>query len=1118
MSIDISLARHNPCHTPIEFLDSASHPEIAMSSRLQPAGERRALSATAVRARLAIVARLCCAALPLVAASCRAPDVLPSPPELLGTLTLMALGDHSPPDARVELPDVEVFLRNSSGAVVGTRDTTKLDGKFRLAAQGPGTFTVCWNAGALGTGCAKAVTIKNQSVYMGVVPMTSRDGTIYGRVLTADGRACWIQDSFFQLDVSTKITLLDSTGRSVGLPVRANVSGEYAVGGAAIRRRSVVRAECEKAIAQLNAPPASVATRLDLTLPNHAPRIEAMAADAGGLALTRGATSAQIRVAATTRDPDGDPIEFRWRAQDGSGSLVATNSSQQTWTLAATPGMHVVYLIARDGKGGYAYKRFELPVGGVNVAFSGRVVDEVTQAAVANAAVRVGTASATTNAQGWFSLTAPPTAAPERYVLNIHHPQYAPLSRIHDRAAAGNTYELIRAQSTTHNPNQPIDVTDDSSTGPCGGRSNATGGFAATPTLGQLRDGLARVDTGRAAKPCVRRGAHILVPAGALVDASQSAPAGNVTLSFATLNPARRALPGDYRALDRNNAAAEMLSFGALSAEFRDGGGAPLNLKAGTKAEIRVPVSADQLPVAKPSIAIWSYNEQTGLWMEEGKASLQNTSQGMMYVGTTTHFSSLNMDVAGSDPAQATCVRFEVGASLAGWTNLVLRAYVSYAGTSVQVKETALDGAQYHAIYRIPYAPPAPPANTLRLELRGSYNGQQVVLLNNVINTDAPRPKMTGTNLWPPYPYDECGAPLTLEADPVNLPYYGDVDATGRPAFLTGPYGAFNPTNGDQEATDYYNTIDPGNATNPTLSAWWTNHGFASDGSGGTRAAYLNHNDLGFGRDMNCKTSGGDLACYVTNYGAPDQNPANAGDAENRVQTRRGATVAMEYLTSQAADRSVRFYVYNGGDPATAGKLKFADLDGLGPKPVPHLCTVCHGGLYSAAEKNALQSRFREFDLPSFKYSGGRSWDYGQPTLTPAELTAFASMNNMVRDVAPVTSPIKDLINAWYPGGFGAGTAPVTPAPPSGWSTKVPEYHNVYGRSCRTCHVARDNGTANNYITFPTFIQYSTTAYFVCETPKVMPNAYVTYRNFWSDLQRIIDYRVITGTNATTCK
>jgi hypothetical protein len=583
-------------------------------------------------------------------------------------------------------------------------------------------------------------------------------------------------------------------------------------------------------------------------------------------------------------------------------------------------------------------------------------------------------------------------------------------------------------------------------------------------------------------------------------------------MTMATLNPARRALPGDYRAEDRKKAPMELLSYGAVYAQFRDAGGNPLNLRSGTTAEIRVPVSALQQPTAPPKIPLWSYDTPRGLWVEEGEAALQNTAQGWMYVGKTTHFSTLNMDVAGNDPAQATCVRFEIGASLNGWTNLVLRAYVSYGGTAVQVKETALDNAQYHAIYRIPYAPPAPPPNTLRLELRGSYGGQTVVLLNNIIATDAPRPKMTGTNLWPPSPYSECGGVITLEADPVALPYYGDLDGTGRPAFLTGPYGQFLPQNGEQDATDYYNTIDPGNATNPTLSAWWTNHGFdGTTGSGGTSAQYLNFNDLGFGRDMNCKKTGNDLACYVTNYGLPDQNPANADAAANHDASKRGATVAMEYKASEPAANRVRFYVYAPGDPAAAGKLKFADLDGLGPKPVPYLCVVCHGGNYDSGTKNAIDARFREFDLPSFKYSGNRSWDFGQNTLSANELTAFANLNKLVHDIAPATSPIGPLISAWYPNGFNAGTAPVQPAVPSGWNTATSTYEKVYAKSCRTCHIARDDGVNNNYYTFDTSANFQSTRSVVCGSPKVMPNAVVTYKNFWGTPQRVIDYANFVG-------
>ena len=1037
------------------------------------------------------------------------------PVAVTGTLTLMVASSDSetfaaiPPSHRVELPDVDVFLHNAISGANGARKKTQLDGKFYLSAPKAGTYIVCWEAPGIGAGCGSRFKVGLDSVFLKVVPVRARPGVLYGKVLTSDDRPCWVSDPFFALDVSTTVTLFDGSQNLVQPAVRANIEGEYVFAGLQAGRYRV-RAACEKARGESTTLVGSLPVRANVTLPNHAPRLAGIAAMENGLGISRASVGATFLIEAAVRDEDGDPVEYLWRTADGATPVAVTLKAQRSWTVGTTPGLQTQYLIARDGKGGYAFKRFDIAVGGVGVGFSGRVIDEVSQAPVSNAAVTVNGASATTNANGWFNLTTAAVAAPERYVLNINHANYALLSRIHDKASAGDVYPLIRVQTTTADPANTIDVSDEKSSGPCGGRPAKPFRAAGKRTTASQED---------ETRPCQRVGARLVLSAGVLVDAAQNPARDPVRVQFATLNPARRSLPGDYRATTSANDPVEMLSYGAVYAQFRDNAGHPLNLKAGATAEIQVPVPVEQLASAKSLIALWSYDEAHGLWREEGTATLTSTSKGPMYIGQTKHFSTLNMDVAGNDPAQATCVRFQLGQSLAGWTNLVVRAYVSYGGTAVQVKETPLNGDQYHAIYRIPYAPPAPPPNTLRLELRGTYGGQEVVLLNNVINTDA-RPKMTGTNLWPPSPYTECGDVITLEADPVNLPYYGDIDATGRPAFLTGPFGQFLPADGEQVATDYYNAIDPGNGTNPTLSAWWTNHGFAADGSGGTRAAYLNNNDLGFGRDMNCKATGGDLACYVTNYGAPDQNPVNADDAENRNPAKRGATVAMEYKSSEPADRRVRFYVYGEGDPTTAGKLKFADLDGLGPKPVPYLCVVCHGGKYDENAHNAVQARFREFDLQSFKYSGGRSWDYppaaASNNLTANELTAFATLNQMVRDVQPSTSAIKELINNWYPGGFGAGTKPSDTVVPSGWSTNAAVYRNVFGKSCRTCHVARDGGVANAFITFSSASNFQGTDYVVCNSPKRMPNAYVTYKNFWSDLQRVIDYKNFTG--AATCQ
>lgn len=1081
-------------------------------------------------------------------------DALAQPPDPGGaarpvrvTGTLVALVPGVPGAlAEVALPDAAVTLRDRSGQDVG-KAATQLDGKFHVLAPGPGGYEICWEA--IGRrGCSAKVEVGDATAYVGRVAVRAEGPLLHGRVLTGDDRPCWVSDPFFGLDVSTAVGLRDLRGNEVIRPVRANTRGEFVLAAPAAGRY-LVHAQCEKSGVEARAAVGNATVRRDLRLPNRAPRIASLSAGDGTRGLTRAAPGAALQMTASVRDPDGDTIEYLWRSNDGSGLPGAVGSPVLAQAMPQQPGLHSVYLLARDGKGGYAFKRLDIEVSNPTIRVSGRVIDEGTKAPVAKATVQLGPTTVATNEQGWFSVAGTPDPS-DRYVLNIRHPDYALLSRIHDRSASGNTYELIRAQVSSHPADSAIDLTDRESSGPCGSpggrRQPRISGPVTRPTvidepdLPPRRGSRARIDIEKLTepRPCRHVGAQVTIPAGALVDAGGQAATGPVRVALATLDPSRRALPGDYQAIDRRGERTEMLSFGAVSVDLRDAAGNRLDLKPGASAEVRVPVPQRQRAAAAQSIPMWSYDEASGFWVEEGQAALQQTAAGPMYVGRTRHFSTLNMDVAGNDPAAATCVRVEVDASLSAWSNLVLRAYVSYNGNALQVKETPLDSAQYHAIYRIPFGTAFPP-NTLRLELRGTFGGQPALLLDNIIDTDA-RPKMTGTNLWPPYPYTECGVPIRLAADPIAMPPYGDLDATGRPAFLTGPYGQYLPADAEQVATDYYNAIDP--ATPPAkdqLGKWWTANGFGADGSGGRRAAYLNHGDLGLGRDMHClKTAASgaatsdSLACYVTNYGLPDQNLGNADAAATRDPAKRAATVTMEYNgTEPDPAKRVQFYVFGGGD-ASSGRIKFADLDGFGPKPVPHLCLVCHGGDFdnagAAPSNKAIHARFREFDLPSFRYSGGRSWDHAPApnTLLPAELASLAALNQMVRDIAPTPSPIRSLIDNWYPSGSFGAVAPVKPAVPAGWSgsaANVAGYHDVYGKSCRTCHLARDENAGFPPLTFSALSNFTGTSYTVCGVPpppkeRVMPNAAVTYKNFWANAPGVLQYEALTATAANTCK
>jgi mono/diheme cytochrome c family protein len=263
-----------------------------------------------------------------------------------------------------------------------------------------------------------------------------------------------------------------------------------------------------------------------------------------------------------------------------------------------------------------------------------------------------------------------------------------------------------------------------------------------------------------------------------------------------------------------------------------------------------------------------------------------------------------------------------------------------------------------------------------------------------------------------------------------------------------------------------------------------------------TKAAYANTVDLGFGREMHCVQSGARSACYVSNYVSQvytgpgqgsDVSKANAAvDGLNGLLA-ADATVAMEFsaiedfaapgapVTITDTLATVKFFVFNGaGQPVDQ-----ANLDGLGSRPVPQLCMVCHGGAIPNANGSTqtsngvktpvfrdpavdaagsradarLGSRFLPFDLRSFSYSTQAGFDRG--TQEPA----FKALNEIAKaspppDAAdPSSFVISTLFDTWYPG----NVTPQKHLAPTLWSSNAQRstaYLNVVAPACRTCHVA----------------------------------------------------------------
>ena len=97
---------------------------------------------------------------------------------------------------------------------------------------------------------------------------------------------------------------------------------------------------------------------------------------------------------------------------------------------------------------------------------------------------------------------------------------------------------------------------------------------------------------------------------------------------------------GDLAAVRSDNSSAQLVSYGMTDLNMYAENGDKLQLKNGCKAKLTFPIPAGMDKNPPASIPLWSFNEKTGLWEEEGSAQLQ----GNVYVGEVTHFSWVNLD------------------------------------------------------------------------------------------------------------------------------------------------------------------------------------------------------------------------------------------------------------------------------------------------------------------------------------------------------------------------------------------------------------------------------------------------------------------------------------------
>jgi hypothetical protein len=983
--------------------------------------------------------------------------------------------------AHIPLPAFEVrLLAEGSGSVVASA-TTDVFGRYHFLDQRTGAYRVCWVGAGWVAACApQKISIKNNITHVVAaavraeilrLPDGSTRGAFWGRVKLADGSSPFFSERYFALERTADVTVTDLSGKLLYKTI-SNVAGEFvAVGVPAVTLRARAKLDGPSAAVLVSATTVRTGSGVAITLPNSRPRLLSLAAEVGGKGVREAARASQLELVAEARDADNHPLSFDWRAAPASGKVSAISGVRASWQLEDAVGLQTAYLLLSDGNGGYATQAVSVRVSDGTVSISGKVLTQL-GAPIGKARVQVNGKPFTAQSSGAFTVGVPRS---ERYVVTASSPGFMPASRVFDQSGVYSEYRLVKATVVVIDPSKDAEIID-------------------RPTEG---------------RPKEFRPAAVRLKANSLVGPDGQLATVPVLARIATVNVEGGEMPGDFGAASGGREA-NLISYGAVFAEFEDAAGTRYNLAPGTLAELLVP-PPPALLAPPPTIALWSFNEKTGLWDDLERSAIYDPNR-KLYVGHTPHFSVINTDLAKAD---ASCVR--VLLDNVNRNQLSARiTYVSGGTPFAQTFEGAL-GDALNVVRRLPEntnikIAVIDSATNLEVVTAKLLDADQQVLPGNVLNTGP-----ATTPIFADTPYENC---VTVSVR-LDLP----VGSISRIPFL-----AFKGEGSKDQAVGYYQVLDPAmtfdesdpldptwsGGNHSTLGDWWGQAGFdPGTGAGGVRATYLNHNDLGFGRDMHVRKSvTGDVFAYVTNYGKADQNPSNANDADVQNLATQGATVAMEF-TPQAGvpGKVVKFFVYSNGQ--AAGKLiNSANLDGFGEKFVPNLCTTCHGGEFYAPINPALPTAlevslrpslaaavgtsFREFDTESLRYPGGID------VLPVAQRQTFFDLNQLVKDTAPQPE-IVDLINGWY-----AGIAPTDPPndtfTPAAWidagqPTKQQLYQQVVGKSCRTCHVAFGGGSSPFALNWSRYDQFQNhrgiIQSFVCGDDKFMPHALMTYRNFW---------------------
>lgn len=149
-------------------------------------------------------------------------------------------------------------------------------------------------------------------------------------------------------------------------------------------------------------------------------------------------------------------------------------------------------------------------------------------------------------------------------------------------------------------------------------------------------------------------GAQISLPANALVNASGAPVTGAVQISMTPVDvtqPRAGGFPGRFEGINADASISPIVSLGPTEFVLTQGG-APVQIAPGASAIITMPIYADRdldgrLFVAGDRIPLWSLDEQSGSWINEGEGVLVASASaptGLAMQASVQHFTWWNPD------------------------------------------------------------------------------------------------------------------------------------------------------------------------------------------------------------------------------------------------------------------------------------------------------------------------------------------------------------------------------------------------------------------------------------------------------------------------------------------